>query len=113
MAVRKLLRIDIDPAQMDIFQPDQAVVADSAQACRLILEQLETAAAPDHKRLDDIATAKAVAWQAIQKVQPQLSYLNVIRQVLPRDGIYVPEVSQMGFATWIGGFSGAAAPFLH
>ena len=100
----KLLRIDIDPAQMDIFQPDQAVVADSAQACRLILEQLEIAAEPDHKRLDDIATAKAVAWQAIQKVQPQLSYLNVIRQVLPRDGIYVPEVSQMGFATWIGGF---------
>ncbi|MBU2964737.1 thiamine pyrophosphate-binding protein [Amphritea sp. 2_MG-2023] len=99
----KLIRIDIDPAQMEIFAPDLGIIADSAAACRLLIEQLETQVSPDKNRLDEIATAKVVAWQAIQKVQPQMSYLSVIRDVLPRDGFYVPELSQMGFTTWIGG----------
>lgn len=98
-----LIRIDIDPAQMDIFTPDVGIVADSAAACRLLIDQLATRVSPDKHRVDEIATAKFVAWQAIQKVQPQLSYLTVIRDLLPRDGFYVPELSQMGFATWIGG----------
>lgn len=100
----KLIRIDIDPKQMDIFQPDIGIVADSAAVCRLLVDKLSTQASPDKAaRLDKITTAKVVAWDAIQKVQPQLSYLNVIRDVLPRDGFYVPELSQMGFATWAGG----------
>lgn len=99
----KLIRIDVDAKQMDIFKPDVGIVADSAAACRLLVDKLASRVSPDQKRLDDIATAKVVAWNAIQKVQPQLSYLQVIRDVLPRDGFYVPELSQMGFATWIGG----------
>ncbi len=99
----KLIRIDIDPKQMDIFEPDVAIVADSATACGLLVDKLAAQVSPDQDRLDKIATAKFVASNAIQKVQPQLSYLNVIRDVLPRDGFYIPELSQMGFATWIGG----------
>ncbi|WP_188745266.1 thiamine pyrophosphate-dependent enzyme [Marinobacterium zhoushanense] len=99
----KLIRIDIDPAQMEIFAPDLGLVGDSAAVCRALYDQLQGRMNPDPAWLDDIATAKVVAWRAIQKVQPQLSYLSVIRDVLPRDGFYVPELSQMGFATWIGG----------
>ncbi|MBV1790049.1 hypothetical protein KQ940_18495 [Marinobacterium sp. D7] len=99
----KLIRIDIDPAQMAIFSPDVGLIADSADACRALYNLLQDRVKPDPRRIDKIATAKVIAWQAIQKVQPQLSYLSVIRDVLPRDGFYVPELSQMGFATWIGG----------
>ena len=99
----KLIRIDIDPKQMEIFQPDVGIVADSAKACRLLFDALSNKVTPDVRRLDDIACAKHTAWQAIQKIQPQLSYLNVIRELLPRDGFYIPELSQMGFATWAGG----------
>jgi len=99
----KLIRIDIDPKQMESFIPDVGIVADSAQACRVLVDKLTSRVTPNSDRLDHIATAKFVAWNAIQKVQPQLSYLQVIRDVLPRDGFYVPELSQMGFATWIGG----------
>ena len=31
-------------------------------------------------------------------MQPQVDYLNVIRSVLPRNGFFVDEISQMGFA---------------
>ena len=34
------------------------------------------------------------------EVQPQLSYLKVIREELPKDGIFVDEVTQTGFAAW-------------
>ena len=35
-------------------------------------------------------------------MQPQLAYLDVIRKVLPRDGLLVIEVSQMGFTSYFG-----------
>ena len=35
-------------------------------------------------------------------MQPQIAYLDVIRDVLPRDGFFVEEVSQMGFAARFG-----------
>ena len=45
-------------------------------------------------------------WQAtaraIRAVQPQLDYLDVIREVLPRDGIFVDEISQVGMSAWFG-----------
>lgn len=99
----QLIRIDIDPAQMEIFAPDLGLVGDSAQVCRALHDLLLDKATPNSDRLDEIARAKAIAWDALQSVQPQMAYLDVIRQVLPRDGFYVPELSQMGFTTWVGG----------
>lgn len=99
----KLIRIDIDPAQMETFAPDLGIVGDSAHVCRLLVDRLQSLVSPAPDRLDEIARAKAAAWNALQKVQPQMAYLDVIRQVLPRDGFYVPELSQMGFTTWVGG----------
>lgn len=99
----QLIRIDIDPEQMEIFAPDLGIVGDSAQVCRGLHDLLVDKVSPNRDRQDEIAQAKAVAWDALQTVQPQMAYLDVIRQVLPRDGFYVPELSQMGFTTWVGG----------
>ena len=99
----RLIRIDIDPDQMEIFAPDLGILGDAAQVCRALHDQLLDKVSPDPDRTEQIATAKARAWSALQGVQPQMAYLDVIRQVLPRDGFYVPELSQMGFTTWVGG----------
>ena len=98
-----LIRIDIDPAQMEIFAPDLGVIGDSAQVCRALHDLLLSRVTPDPERRQAVARAKAVARDALQSLQPQMAYLDVIRQVLPRDGFYVPELSQMGFTTWVGG----------
>lgn len=100
---RTLIRIEIDPKEVERFVPDIAVIADSADGCKALISELETQINPDSSRTDEIAGIKAKAWKLIQKVQPQMAYLNVIREVLPRNGCYVPELSQMGFATWAGG----------
>ena len=49
-----------------------------------------------------IAAVKAEARATIEKVQPQLAYLDVIRKVLPREGLLVIEVSQVGFTSYFG-----------
>lgn len=98
----RLIRIDIDPEEMQRFQPDVGIVADSARACALLSEGLEGRIAPAPEKLERIAAAKVKTRKIIEKVQPQLAYLDVIREVLPRDGFFVPELSQVGFTSYFG-----------
>jgi len=101
----KLIRVDIDPDEMRRFEPDVAIVGDSATACRLLAERLRDRAAPSAARSAEIAAAKRVADAAIDRlIQPQTAFLRAIRAVLPRDGILVPELSQVGFTTYTGAF---------
>jgi acetolactate synthase-1/2/3 large subunit len=100
----KLIRIDIDAAEMQRFVPDVAIVADSAAACRVLAERLGGRAVASCSRIAEIAAAKRVAESAIDRMQPQADFLRAIRAVLPRDGILVPELSQVGFATYTGAF---------
>lgn len=100
----KIIRIDIDPLEMVRFEPDVAVVADSAIGCRALIAQLERRITQRSERGNEIARARRVATEALERLQPQTAYLQAIRAVLPRDGILVPELSQMGFATYTGAF---------
>ena len=98
----KLIRIDIDAAEMQRFEPDVAIVADAAAGCRALVAALAARVSPDPKRRDEIAAAKRVAAAAFERIQPQAAYLQALRAVLPRDGIVVPELSQVGFTTYTG-----------
>ncbi len=49
-----------------------------------------------------IREASAAALKEIQKVQPQMGYLNILREVLPPNAIVTDELSQVGFASWYG-----------
>ncbi len=100
----KLIRIDIEAAQMQRFEPDVAIVADAVTACRRLAERLVGQAAPSRTRAAEIAAAKRVAEAAYERIEPQTSFLRAIRAVLPRDGILVPELSQVGFTTYTGAF---------
>ena len=100
---RTLIRIEIDQSELDRFVPDIGLLADSADGCQALISELESQVNSSTWHSDKIAEVKAKSWKLIQKVQPQMAYLNVIRDVLPRNAFYVPELSQMGFATWAGG----------
>src|SRR5262245_6735532 len=106
-----LIRIDIDPAEMRRLVPHAGIVADAAAGARALLaavRRLRGRKGAAKAGLTDqttdararIATAKAEARAAYSKVQPQLAYLDAIRNVLPREGLMVIEVSQMGFTSY-------------
>jgi acetolactate synthase-1/2/3 large subunit len=96
----KLARIDIDPVEMRRLKADVPIVADSADAARALTAVVEPR--NDPARAEAIALAKADAAEAIQKVQPQMSFLNVIRDVLPENGIFCDEMTQVGYVSWFG-----------
>ena len=98
----KLIRIDIDPTQMNRLKPEVAIVADAKAATRELLEEVKKHTLSVPSREQEFKTAKARILNDIQEIQPQMSYLNVIREVMPRDGILVEEISQVGFTSWFG-----------
>lgn len=104
-----LVRIDIDPAEMRRLVPHAGIVADADAGTRALVAAVrrlrgrkgQAEAAPAKARAR-IAAVKAEVRAAIEKVQPQLAYLDVIRDVLPREGIFVTELSQVGFTSYFG-----------
>jgi acetolactate synthase-1/2/3 large subunit len=98
----KLIRIDIDSLEFERLVPDVGIVADSAAACRALVERVGAR----HRTAgrEEIAAAKAIAARLIERIRPQARYLEVVREVVPRNGFLVPEVSQVGFTTYTGAY---------
>jgi acetolactate synthase-1/2/3 large subunit len=103
-ATPKLIRIDIDASELRRFPADIGILGDSAVACRQLVARLQHRAKPNRGRRDEIAAAKRTAARLIERIQPQTAYLQAIRAVLPRNGILVPELSQVGFTTYTGAY---------
>ena len=97
----KLIRIDIDPQEMQRFRPHVGIIADAADATRALIERIGLSGFIKGD-LDRIADAKAAAAEAIKKIQPEISYLDVMRDVMPRDAYFVEELCQVGFASYYG-----------
>ena len=99
----KVVRIDIDPAEITRHgAPSVGITADATLALQALLPALERVLKKRSQPALDVAGAKQAVAAEIQQVQPQLSYLAAIRQVLPRDGIFCDEITQCGFASWYG-----------
>jgi acetolactate synthase-1/2/3 large subunit len=99
----KSIRIDIDPVEMRRAKPDVAVVGDAQAATRDLAAGVSRIGyAKSSTRRADIRDATMQAQAAIQSVQPQMAYLDVLRAVLPDDAIVTDELSQVGFASWYG-----------
>ncbi len=102
-----IIRIDIDPAEMLRLVPHAGIVADAGVGATALLAALQrlkakkpavTAAAIRA----DMTSTRHAARAKIETVQPQLAYLDAIREVLPREGIFVSELCQAGFTALYG-----------
>lgn len=99
----KSVRIDIDPAEMRRFAPDAAIVSDSKAGARALADAVSKAGYSKTKgRREAIRAATGKTNEAIQAIQPQMSYLKILREVMPDDAIVTDELSQVGFASWYG-----------
>ncbi|MDB5518688.1 MAG: hypothetical protein JWQ17_5446 [Tardiphaga sp.] len=100
---QKSIRIDIDAAEMRRFAADVGIVADSQAATRDLVAAVSRAGYTKQKgRRAAIREASAAALKEIQAIQPQMAYLNILREVLPQNTIVTDELSQVGFASWYG-----------
>src|SRR6185369_10298243 len=94
---------DIDPVEMRRVPSDAAIVADAKTGTAELVAAVKKAGfSKTSGRRAEIREVTAATQQEIQKVQPQMAYLNILREVLPHNTIVTDELSQVGFASWYG-----------
>lgn len=100
----KIIRVDLDAEQISrIAAPEIGIVNDSALISAALTEQLrETEFKANSREAELTELREATDAEIRRKVGPQMAYLDIIREELPRDGIFVDEVTQVGFASWYG-----------
>ena len=96
----KLIRIEIDPEELLRLKPDVGIVADSLNGAAALADVAARTYSRHAKARQRIADAKTVGRAKIEGVQPHVAYLDVIRKVLPRDGIFVKDICQTGFTSY-------------
>jgi acetolactate synthase-1/2/3 large subunit len=94
----KIVRVDSDPQEpARQKRPDVAIISDAAPALRKLIDALAKTNQRRASRKEELQERQAKWRQRFEKLAPQLGYLAAIRAELPEDGIYVDEVTQMGF----------------
>src|SRR5271169_6340573 len=94
-----IVRIDADPAEpARIVKPKVALIGPAAPILRRLLDVLPAHNARRSSRTDEMRGRQARMRKRLAKLEPQLAYLAAIRAELPEDGIFVDEVTQVGFA---------------
>src|SRR5579864_8441442 len=93
----KIIRIDLDPIEITrIARPEIGIVADAKQALAALTQALPAVARPSRRaELEGLKTKTAARLEAT--LGPQCEYLAAIRAELPDDGIYVEDLTQVGY----------------
>ncbi len=96
----KVVRIDADPDEVErSSKPAAALIGDSARLLRRLLEVLPAHNSKRQSRKAEMLERHAAMRKRLDKLGPQIAFLDAIRAELPEDGIFVDEVTQIGFAS--------------
>ncbi len=95
----KLVRVDIDPVEITrYFKPALGIVADAKAALAALHTALGRHAQSRPSRRDEFETLKSATLAGLdQRLGPQCEYLRAIRAELPDEGIYVEDLTQVGY----------------
>ena len=93
----KIVRVDADPQEPARFQkPAAALIGDAAPILRRLIVALA-----GHRRASrrDEMVERQTQWRLrLEKIGPQIGFLQAIRDALGEDGILVEDITQIGFA---------------
>ena len=99
LAPPHLIRIDIDPLEMTRLVPHAGIVADAVEGVQALAKALKGNYKANATSLVEITRSKVWADEKVQEIKPHVDYLKVIRELLPRDGFFVEEITQIGFTS--------------
>jgi acetolactate synthase-1/2/3 large subunit len=95
----KIIKIDIDPAEMDrIRTPEIGLVGHSATVLARLTQHLAQVPAMRPDRLARSRALKQRVAAEMAVLAPQIAYLRAIRDVLPDHGVVIDELTQVGYA---------------
>jgi acetolactate synthase-1/2/3 large subunit len=99
-AALQVINVDIDPVQTRRIKPDLSVVADAKEGAAALVSALRAQGKAHDPRTDEFTQLKLRVEKDFQRVSPHVQFLAAIREVLPRDGYFVEEICQAGFASY-------------
>jgi acetolactate synthase-1/2/3 large subunit len=93
----KVIRVDIDPVEITrVARPAIGIVADAKAALAALNRALDAQERPSRQReLEELKTKTRARIE--ETLGPQCEYLAAIRAELPDDGIYVEDLTQVGY----------------
>jgi acetolactate synthase-1/2/3 large subunit len=95
----KVIRVEIDPAELERSPPPAAaLVGDAASVLKRLAAALETVPHAPSREAEIAAVRDGVA-RDIAVLEPQIAYLKAIRAVLPENGIFLEEMTQIGYVS--------------
>lgn len=97
----QVVRIDIDPTQMVRYgRPAVGIVADAARGLGDLIPALAKHNSKRASRKDELIALKSSTLAALrEKLTPQAQYIEALRAALPEDGIFVDELTQIGYVS--------------
>ncbi|MBO0758020.1 MAG: acetolactate synthase [Bradyrhizobiaceae bacterium] len=94
-----VIRVDSDPREPARFHnPAVALVGDTKPVLARLIDVLSTRNAKRPSRKAEMEKRQSECGERLAKLGPQIAFLRAIRAELPDDGIFVDEVTQIGFA---------------
>jgi acetolactate synthase-1/2/3 large subunit len=94
-----VIRIDADLSEHDrLHRPTVALTGDAKPILQKLLEEVPAHNVKRPPRRDEMQERQAGWRKRLEKLSPQIAFLEAIRAELPEDGIFVDEVTQIGFA---------------
>lgn len=100
----KVVHIDIDPTEINrVMKPDVGIVADAAEATGLLVNAVAKHNIKRSSREEEMLGVKAQAAEIMEtKAGPQMAWLRAMRDVLPEDGLFIDEFTQVGYVSRVG-----------
>ena len=94
-----VIRVDADPHEPNrLHKPAVSLTGDAKPVLRRLLAELPAHNAKRASRRAEMQERQAAWRKRLDKLKPQIAFLDAIRAELPENGIFVDEVTQLGFA---------------
>lgn len=96
----KIVRIDADADELSRIRPASVgIVGDAKDALQSLAIELEKVSSKKASRTDEIQKLRALSDADWSQCKPQIAFLDAIRAEMPEDGIFVDELTQLGYVS--------------
>jgi acetolactate synthase-1/2/3 large subunit len=100
---RTVIHMDIDPEEVGRnYDVTVGIVADAKAGLLELIDRTGTHNRSRESREDELIGIKQSARAKLDSIQPQASFARAIRDELPEDGIFVGEMTQIGYWSNLG-----------
>jgi acetolactate synthase-1/2/3 large subunit len=98
----KVIRVDVDPAEIDRLGPPEVGIVGDAKAVLAALVETLHGSKPRSSRRSELRARKDAALAHLSTFEPQADFAQAIRAALPDDGITVNDLTQVTFFGTVG-----------